>query len=1049
MRKSLQIILILAVMCTSLLSSFAQTGGITISGKISDSKGLGIPGVGIRIKGAAKGGTTSSVGGQYTIKLNMPTDVLIFSSVGYASQEITMVAKKNIVNVVLREQQNALDEVVVIGYGEVRKGDLTGSVGSVNMADFQKAPVRSFEEALAGRVAGVQVTSPEGQPGAGSDIVIRGNSSVTQDNSPLYVIDGFPMETPNNNVINPSDIESIDILKDASATAIYGARGANGVIIITTKKGKMGKPVVSYDGYYGFQEVIKRAKMMDPYEFVRYQLEIDAAGAPLSYLSNGRTLEDYRQLKGIDWQEQMFKTAKMQSHNFAVRGGTDLTKYAISGSGLGQDGIIINSGFNRSQARVSLDQTVNNKFKLGMNANYSSTKVTGVTPSTYNGTSNSLSLLYSVWGYRPITGGTVPLGDLIDLPLDPDVDGTGDYRYNPIVSARNEINNSFENTLVGNGYAEYKILPQLTLRVTGGLTRQSRRTEVFYNSQTKYGDINSAQGARGASGRLYSFERNNYLNENTLNYKKVFNKVHSFSALAGFTMQKENIINFGYQATGLPNEVLGLSGLDEGTPLNTAALFTDNFLVSYLSRFNYSYKSRYILTASMRADGSSKFSKGNKWGYFPSGAFAWRLSDEKFFKQSIKFVSSAKLRTSIGVTGNNRISDFGALPTITFPISRYYTFENAYYPGAIPTTLGNKDLKWESTLQMDAGIDLSFLKGRLNLTVDYYNKKTYDLLLNALIPSSSGFESALINVGKVRNSGWEFELTTDNVMKKGFKWSTSFNIAFNKNKVLELARNQESVTQSIGWETGYNNIPPYIAKLNQPIGQFFGLKWLGNYQYIDFDRQPNGKYVLKNTVADNGSGRDKVQPGDIKYEDINGDGTVNALDRMVIGSPNPDFTGGMSNNFTYKSLDLNVFLQWSYGNDVLNANRLVFEGSPRLSLNQFDSYADRWTDQNQNNTNFRSLGYGPTAYSSRIIEDASYLRLKTISLGYNFSGKPLQAIGLKSLRIYSSAQNLWTWTNYSGLDPEVSTKNSALTRGFDFAAYPRAKTIVFGLTASL
>ena len=301
----------------------------------------------------------------------------------------------------------------------------------------------------------------------------------------------------------------------------------------------------------------------------------------------------------------------------------------------------------------------------------------------------------------------------------------------------------------------------------------------------------------------------------------------------------------------------------------------------------------------------------------------------------------------------------------------------------------------------------------------------------------------------MRNSGWEFELTTDNLIKKDFKWSTSFNIAFNKNKVLELARNQESVTQSVGWETGYNNIPPYIAKLNQPIGQFFGLKWIGNYQYSDFDQQPNGKYVLKNTVADNGSGRDKVQPGDIKYEDINGDGTVNALDRMVIGSPNPDFTGGMSNNFNYKNFDLSVFFQWSYGNDVLNANRLVFEGSPRLSLNQFESYADRWTDQNQNNTNFRTTGYGPTAYSSRVIEDASYLRLKTISLGYNFSDGWIKAIGLKSLRLYSSAQNLWTLTNYSGLDPEVSTKNSALTRGFDFAAYPRAKTIVFGLTATL
>lgn len=1044
-----KLLLLLWMSFSSLLSFGQQTTTTTLTGTVTDNKGLALPGVGIRIKGGTGPASSTDSKGKYSIRISSNEEVIVFSYIGFVPRELKAGGQK-VLNVTLTESQKDLNEVVVIGYGQVARPDLTGAVGSVNMKDFQKAPVRSFEEALAGRVAGVQVTSPEGQPGGGSDIVIRGNSSVTQDNSPLYVVDGFPIETPNNNMINPAEIESIDILKDASATAIYGARGANGVVIITTKKGKTGKPVLTYDGYYGFQDVIKTADMMGPYEFVRYQLDLDPLGAGLSYTPDGgKTLADYKTAQGIDWQDQVFRTAPMQSHNFSIRGGTEQTKYSVSGSGLGQDGIIINSGFNRLQGRMVLDQTISKIFKVGVNANYTSTEITGVTPSTYNGTSNSLSLLYSVWGYRPITSGSTSLDDLIDLPLDPDVDGTSDYRYNPILSAKNEVNNTFENTIIANAYAELKIIPELTLRVSGGLTRQNRRMEIFYNSQTKYGDINSAQGSRGASGRLYSYERNNYLNENILTYKKTFHKNHNLTALVGFTMQKEDNLNFGYQATGLPNEGLGLSGLDEGTPLNTLSLFTNNFLESYLTRINYSYRSKYLLTASMRADGSSKFAKGNKWGYFPSGALAWRLSEEPFFKKNIKLISNAKLRSSIGVTGNNRISDFGALPTISFPISKYYTFENAYYPGAIPTNLGNKNLKWESTLQTDAGIDLELMKGRINLTVDYYYKKTYNLLLNAQIPSSSGYESSLINVGKVSNQGWEFDLGTDNINGKNFKWNSSFNIAFNKNKVLELARNQESVTQSIGWETGYNNIPPYIAKLGQPIGQFFGLNWLGNYQYSDFIQQPDGKYILKNDVADNGSGRDKVQPGDIKYEDINGDGTVNALDRMVIGDPNPDFTGGFANNFAYKNFDLNIFLQFSYGNQVLNANRLVFEGSQRLSLNQFAAYADRWTPENQNNTYFRAKGYGPTAYSSRVIEDASYLRLKTVSFGYNFNRNILKQLKLGSLRVYASAQNLLTWTNYSGLDTEVSTKNSALTRGFDFAAYPRAKTIVFGLTTSL
>ncbi|WP_207532136.1 SusC/RagA family TonB-linked outer membrane protein [Desertivirga arenae] len=1036
----------LVLLLFTALTGYSQNAEIIVKGLVKDTRGERLPGVSVVIKGTNKGVVTNSQG-TFTIRAFSPENILVFTFLGFDKMERLIGADRNL-NITLKEHANELNQVVIIGYGEVARKDLTGAVGQVKVEDLQKAPVRSFEEALAGRIAGVQVSSPEGQPGMSSDIVIRGASSITQDNSPLYVVDGFPLESPNNNTLNPSEIESIEVLKDASAAAIYGARGANGVIIITTKKGKTGKPVISYDGYYGSQQEIKRAQLMSPYEFVRYQLELDPVGKTESYTPAGKTLEAYRSAPGVDWQDQVFRAAGMANHNLSVRGGNDQTKYSISGSVMGQDGIIINSGFKRYQGRISLDQNIRKDFKVGLNANYSNTRINGTTPSSYNGNSNSLSLLYSVWGYRPVSASDVPLEDLIDSPMDPEVDETADYRYNPILSAKNELNNNFDNSLIVNGYAQFPVLKNLTLRVTGGITRQTTRLETFYNSQTKYGDINSAQGSRGANGRLTSLEKNDFLNENILTYKRKFSKYHNLTVLGGFTMQEQKNLSFGYQASGLPNESLGLSGLEEGTAQTLNSSRSENFLMSYLGRVTYDYRSKYLFTASFRADGSSKFSTENKWSYFPSGAFAWRLSDEKFMK-SLTFINNAKLRTSIGVTGNNRVSDFAYLSTITFPISRYYTFNNAYFIGAIPTTLGNKDLRWETTMQADAGLDLSFLNSKFNLTVDYYNKRTYDLLLNAQLPSTTGYQNAFKNIGEVRNAGWEFELSTMNFNKKDFKWNTSFNISFNRNKVIELTQNQESMLTTIGWETGYSNIPPYMAKVGQPIAQFYGFKWLGNYQYDDFKLNPDGTYSLKASVPDNGTGRDKVQPGDIKYADINGDGTVNASDRMIIGNPNPDFIGGLSNNFNYKGFDLNVFFQWSYGNELLNANRLVFEGSPRLSLNQFASYAERWTPENQNNTYFRTKGYGPTAYSSRIIEDGSYLRLKTVSLGYRIAGKWLKPVNISSLRIYASAQNLITWTNYSGLDPEVSTKRAALTPGFDYAAYPRAKTIVFGLNVSL
>jgi TonB-linked SusC/RagA family outer membrane protein len=1015
-----------------------------ISGKVTSDDNEPLFGVTVFEKGTKTGATTDA-DGKFILTVSNANATLSFRYVGYQSRDIPL-NNRNTINLALKGLDNALNEIVVIGYGTSTRKDLTGSVGQVKMSEFEKAPVKSFDEALAGRVAGVQVSGADGQPGDVNNIVIRGAGSITQDNSPLYVVDGFPLEDANNNSINPSDIESIDILKDASATAIYGARGANGVIIITTKRGKIGDPVIAYNGYYGFQKNTKTLDLMSPYEFVKYQLELDPANSTTTYLSDGKTLEDYRNVKGLNFQDQIYRTAPMQSHDISIRGGSDKTRYSISGNIIDQDGVIINSGFTRYQGRFTLDQSVNKKLKVGINLNYSYSLSNGTMVKDASSIqSASTNLLYAVWGYRPVTGNDNILDDeLFDPGFDYNV--IADYRVNPVLSAKNEIRRNITTGLIANAYAEYKIVPSLTLRITGGITNNMLRNEAFYNSLTQAGNPRNSSGANGS---IYYNPTTSWLNENTLTYRKTFNKVHNLTILGGYTGQATKTARTGFNGLNVPNESLGLDGLDESPSQIGTSLSSRWGLLSYLGRVNYNYNSKYYLTASFRSDGSSKFAPGNRWGYFPSAAFSWRMSGEEFMKK-LKFVSDAKLRLSYGETGNNRVSDFPYLDQITQPNSAGYSYGNGSpSKGAILTAFGNKNLRWETTKQVNIGYDLSLFKQRVNLTVDLYRKTTHDLLLQALLPYTAGLSTAFKNVGKMQNEGLEFTLNTTNISNKTFSWNTNFNISFNKNKVLALAENQTALTSPVNFDQKWNALSPYIAVVGQPVGQLYGVIWDGVYQYEDFDKSPQGVYTLKGNIPRNGN--PSVQPGDIKYKDINGDGNVNAADFTVIGRGLPVHTGGMSNNFTYKGFDLNVFLQWSYGNDIINANRLLFEGNGKQSrfFNQYASYADRWQPDNPSNTLFRTGGQGPFYYSSRVVEDGSYLRLKTISLGYNVPAKIYKKANLKSLRVYASAQNIATWTNYSGPDPEVSVRNSTLTPGFDFSAYPRASTLIFGLNISL
>jgi TonB-linked SusC/RagA family outer membrane protein len=1021
----------------------AQTKKVT--GIVTTADNVPLQGVSVKLKGG-KAATLTNATGQFTIDLseNLKTKSLVFAYIGYTTQEIIVINQVNL-TVKLVPSVSELDEVVVVGYGTQRKKDLTGAVAKVDISDLQKAPVRSFEEALGGRVAGVSVTSSDGQPGSTNNIVIRGNNSITQDNSPLWVVDGVPIENPNNNAVNPADIESIEVLKDASATAIYGARAANGVIMVTTKKGVAGKTKFSFASSYAEQDIIKKIQVLSPYEFVRYQSELDPVNTNSQYLSNGTTIDSYKAVLGVNWQDAVLQSAPMLNHSLSMSGGTDATKYYVSLSALNQEGIIKFSGYDRYQGRFRLDQTVNAKLKLSLNVNYSALKSYGTIPSSLESSSSQTSnLMFEVWGYRPVTNTqnyNVGSEDAL-FAGDPN-----DSRFNPYERIRYEVRNRFSNTIFANLAADYKITKDLTFKSTFGVTNDVNRNESFNGSNTPGGSPNTVSGrANGVNGSVLYQTTNSYVNENTLNYNKKIGKKNTIDAVAGFTAQGVSKYNYGFASAKLPNESLGLAGLDEGIPSTVISTKTRNALASALGRINYSYDGKYLASASFRADGSSKFSPDNKWSYFPSGSLAWRFSQEKFMDK-LPFINDAKIRVSHGLVGNNRVSDFAYLTTMYSPITLSYPFNGALNSSTVPYTLGNPNLRWESTTQSDAGIDLSFFKSRIGLTVDVYRKVTKDLLLNADMPTSSGFATAYKNIGSVQNEGLEITLNAKVIDKPKFTWTSSFNIAFNSNKILSLNEGQQALLTTINWDNQWRSSPAYIAKVGQPIGQFYGYIWDGLYQLKDFNVTPSGSYVLKTNVTSNTTtASSKIQPGYIKYRDLNGDLIMNDNDKTVIGNATPKFTGGFTNNFKYQQFDLNLFFQYSYGGQLLNANRLVFEGnSGRLLQNQFASVLNRWTINNQNNTMYVAKGDGDKVYSSRVIEDGSYIRLKTLQLGYTLPIKDAKRLNIQSFRIYASAQNLWTLTNYTGYDPEVSAYSSALTPGFDYSVYPRAKTMTIGI----
>ena len=1052
-----------------LLTLIAVTGAVAqslVRGKVLYDTGLEVIGASILVKGTNQG-TITDMDGMFSLSVPDKNAILQVSYIGYQTLEVKVDLTKPM-SIILKEDSEMLEEVVVVGYQEVKKKDLTGSVAKANMNDLLNTPVGSFDQTLGGRVAGVNVTSSEGTPGGTMNIVIRGNNSLTQDNSPLYVIDGFPVEDAAlASTINPADIESLDILKDASATAIYGARGANGVVIITTKKGSIGKPQITYDGSVTMHNVSRQIPMMNAYDFVKLQAEMypqaaynQSGGYLMTWTGKDGTenhpwtLDDYKDIFQYNWQDEIFRTALQHNHNVRLTGGTEGIRYNASASYYNQDGVLLNSGYERFQMRAN---TVikRDKLDISITTNYSRSIQTGSTPSenSYSGMNN---LFYSVWGYRPITYPNKSMESLLNDVMDDAVDSSNDYRFNPIRSLKEEYRKYYINNLQINGYVAYEFIKGLKLKISGGYTYDARKQDQFNNSKTRYGGPTSTDKVNA---QIIRNERLTWLNENTLTYQTNIKKRHFFNALAGVTFQNSDYEYYSVKAIRLPNESLGMAGLADGTLASSSSLLSSWSMMSYLARLNYNYKSKYYATASFRADGSSKFSKKNRYGYFPSGSVAWNFMEEEFTKPLSKVLDSGKLRLSWGLTGNNRIGEYdyytllqvlknrtgdyisnGSVPSGAYPFDNDITSI-----GVVPISVANDDLKWETTEQWNLGIDLSFFRERINFTADIYRKTTRDLLLDASLPLSSGFYSATKNIGKVRNEGLELSLSTQNIKTKDFTWTTDFNIAFNRNKVLELAENQLTLTSAARFDQNYNSQPSYIAKVGLPMGMMYGYIYEGTYKYDDFIKSGN-TYTLKSNVP-NFSGEANTQPGMPKYKDINGDGVINTNDRTIIGRGLPIHTGGFTNNFTYKGFDLSIFFQSSYGNDIMNANRLFFENvDGKRELNQFASYADRWTPENPDSDIPGSKASSSNkVISSRIIEDGSFLRLKTMTLGYTFPKAMIAKAKLTNVRLYLAAQNLWTWTSYSGYDPEVSVRDGALTPGLDFSSYPRSRSFSFGV----
>ena len=997
-------------------AAFGQTRNI--SGTVTDAAdGKTIPGATILVKGTTSG-TTTDVNGKFSLKVNENAKILVFSFIGMKTIELP-IKESNVINVQMEVENVTLDEFVVIGYGAVKKSDLTGSVASIRSDDLKKIPVNSFDQGIQGKVTGVQVTQLSSQPGGAISLRIRGGNSIMAGNEPLYVIDGVLIESamdfswigsPAQNglsSINPNDIESMEILKDASATSIYGAKGANGVVLITTKRGKAGKDNITFETYFGTQRKAKDINVMDASQFAKLYDEAgfnaDSAYVPL--YPNPDSLG-----KGTDWQSEIYRNAPIQNYQVSFSGSNEKTTYALSLGYYKQGGIIYGSDFKRYSFRLNLDRKISDKLSGGSNLSCTQT-ISNTVPTDTPG------------GFFPGVVNT----SLIFNPALPVYDANGQYTLtdpnadawldNPVAVTRDVDAVDKVNRLLGNAYLEYSIVKDLKFRTSLGVDIYHSIQDMYTPRYVYSGSFNDGQA------RFATSDFQNYIFDNTLTYNKTWNNIHKFNMMAGFTYQNNTSRTFIDIATGFPNDILGYYGIQNATNMPTVyASFSESAVVSYLGRINYNLKDKYLFTVTGRVDGSSKFGANNRYATFPSAAVAWRASEEDFLK-NVGEISNLKLRMSYGISGNDRIANYAFIRTIS---SSIYYFNNSF-PGSgfSPDNPGNDNLKWETTAQFDLGMDISFFHGRIGATVDYYNKKTTDLLYYSNLPWGTGYNSYLNNIGKLKNTGMEFSVNTSNFVNE-FKWNSSVNLSVNKNLVTdlngsELFINNDTYKLKIGnWA---------VIREGEPMGSFYGLVSDGIWQTSE---------------AETAATYD-AQPGDFKYVDKNNDGKINTEDCQIIGHALPEFTWGFGNTFSYKNFSLDIFLQGSQGNQILNSNRFELESGNGLS-NASINLLDRWTPENPSKIYPRANRNADYLHmSDRYLEDGSYVRFKTITLSYDLPSQVMKALKLTKVKLYATGQNLLTFTKYSGFDPEVGSFGMDNTRmGYDFGSYPSVKTLIFG-----
>ncbi len=1007
------------LLCLS--TAFAQT----VTGKVAGEGGQPLAGVNITEKGTSNG-VASKASGSYSITVKSPKSVLVFSFVGYTTREIGADDVAALSVAMATDDSKKLEQVVVVGYGTQRRKDLTGAVGSVSARDIEKVTTNSVDKALQGQVAGLQISTTSGAPGGNTTILVRGISSITGGVEPLFVIDGYPVTSVGYSnplsTINPSDIESIDVLKDASATAIYGSRGSNGVIIITTKRGKNGTPKIAFDSYIGVQEVAHKINLMNAQQFAQFDIDGRNAG----YLDNfpaGNINDDnntrpgtsydvsdrYRSKAfmdsvgaGTDWQSVIFRKAMVQSHQVSVSGGNEGTKYSLSAGYFNQDGIIIQSNFKRYSFKVNVDTKISNKVSAGISVLPSFSEEFSPPITGHYG---SYGLIVSALGADP----TIPVYN-VDGSYGSSISGESGNApiANPIKIANEYKTKTTQFRMFSNAYAEYNILSNLKLRTTIGTDinyykfREFKASTLATNAPTAPAFANAANN-----------EATNWLSETTLAYK--FQKgQHRVDAIAGFTAQSDYVDAVTVAATNFPDDLV--QNINGGTVNAGTESINRNNILSFLARANYVFHDKYLLTATIRRDGSSRFGENKRWGNFPSAAIGWRVSDEAFMKP-LHFISDFKIRASYGVTGNNAIGNYRALSLLS---TSNYVIGDALTPGTVPGSLANSNLGWESQSQADIGLDLSLVNNRISIVADYYDKRNKDMLFSVQTPSVTGFTSATVNLGEVQNRGFEFSLNTRNLTGK-LSWNTAFNITFNHNEVLAMSTANDKIYGNTGGKGNTN-----VTQVGSPIGVFYGRRAIGVFN-SDAEAAAYGAQPL-------------ARAGDIKFKDINGDGKIDDNDREIIGSPHPKYFLGFNNTISYKGFTLDILTNAMVGqNNAAFIDQARWRSADNPGGGEYGQFGR--DIRGGKNNNFQ--------YSSLSLFDASFFRIRQINVGYNLPPSVISKFKVQGARIYVGMTNVHTFTRYWGFDPEVGyAGDNQSVLGVDFGTYPMARTTTVGVNVT-